>query len=125
MSNDFIRRIKNEITRAEHASEDILAQIEEELEANPSAQLWILRGDAIQLSDVDDEDMDEAEASYRQALELDPNSAEAYESLGHFTLDMNDDPLAAAEYFRRAIALGAGKSAKEGLKEAEAELADQ
>ncbi|HEX7154715.1 MAG TPA: hypothetical protein VF618_24730 [Thermoanaerobaculia bacterium] len=119
MSNDFIRRIKEEITRAEHASEDVLADIEEELERNPSAALWILRGDAIQLSDLEDEELDEAEASYRQALELEPNSAEALESLGHFMLDMNDEPQTAADYFRRAIALGAGKSAREGLREAE------
>ena len=125
MPSDFIRRIKSEITRAEGASGEIISQIEDELERAPSAELWILRGDAIQLiDDEEDVDLDEVEASYLAALELDPNSADAYESLGHFAFGVADDPRAAAEYFRAAIARGAGKGAREGLAEAEDELAE-
>lgn len=125
MSSDFIRRMKGEITRTEHASAALLAEIEDELERAPSAELWILRGDALQLSDSDEDDLDEVEASYRKAIELDPNSADAYESLGHFILAMDDDAEASLEYFRKALALGAGDSAREGLREAEAELRDR
>ena len=124
MSSDFIRRIKNEITRAEGASGEILAQIEEELDRAPSAELWILLGDAIQLSDDDEVDLDDVEASYLAALELDPNSADAWESLGHFAFGVADDARAAAEYFRAAIKHGAGAGAREGLAEAEDELAE-
>ena len=125
MSSEFVRRIKGEISRAEHASPSVLAEIEDELAMRPSAELWILRGDALQLSDDDDDDViEEVESSYRQALELDPNSADAYESLGHFLFSVHDDAGASIEFFRRAITLGAGASAREGLKEAEDELAE-
>ncbi|HEY0140914.1 MAG TPA: hypothetical protein VGF48_08460 [Thermoanaerobaculia bacterium] len=124
MSDDFVRRIKNEIFRAEEASPAVLAQIDEELERQPSAALWILRGDALQLSEDDEYDPQDAETSYLKALELDPQSAEAYESLGHFTFAVNDDARASVQYFQRAIELGAGESAREGLREALDELAE-
>jgi len=124
MSDSFIRRIKNEISRAEHASAGVLEEIEEELERAPSAALWILHGDALQLCD-DEERLEEAEESYLQALELDPQSAEAYESLGHFTFAIHDDARASLELFEKAIALGAGASARDGLREAREELASE
>lgn len=124
MSSDFVRRIKSEISRAEEASPAVIAEIDDELERAPSAELWILRGDALQLIGEDDDDPEEVEASYRNALELDPNSADAYESLGHFIFSVTDDCSEAIEYFRKAIALGAGDSAREGLREAEEELAE-
>lgn len=120
MSSDFVRRIKSEISRAEEASPAVIAEIEDELERSPSAELWILRGDALQL--MDEDDLEEVETSYRNALEIDPNSADAYESLAHFIFSVSDDPTEAIEYFRKAIALGAGDSAREGLREAEEEL---
>ena len=123
MPSDFIRRIKTEISRAERASDDVLSQIDDELERAPSAELWILRGDALQLTDdEDDEQLEEVESSYRAALELDPNSADAYESLGHFILAVGDDAGESIDYFRKAIELGAGQSARDGLREAEDEL---
>lgn len=124
MSNDFIRRIKSEISRAEHASDSVIKQIEEELERNATAELWILHGDALQLADEEKFDVEEAEASYMTALELDPKAADAYESLGHFTFAVHDDARAAVQYFQRAIELGAGASAREGLKEAQDELTE-
>jgi Tfp pilus assembly protein PilF len=120
VSSDFVRRIKSEISRAEEASPAVIAEIEDELERSPSAELWILRGDALQL--MDEDDLEEVETSYRNALEIDPNSADAYESLAHFIFSVSDDPTEAIEYFRKAIALGAGDSAREGLREAEEEL---
>ena len=122
MSSEFVRRMKSAISRAEHASPEMLDEIEDELERDPSAELWILRGDAIQLSDADDSDLDDAARSYLEAIELDPNSADAYESLGHFTFAVNDDARGSIEFFRKAIELGAGASAREGLREAEEEL---
>lgn len=123
MSEEFVRRIKTEITRARRASSEVLAQIDEELQGQPSAELWILRGDALQLYDGDEYDLEDAEASYHQALELDPQSADAWESLGHFTFAVSDDARGSLQYFRKAIELGAGASAREGLREAEEEIA--
>jgi tetratricopeptide (TPR) repeat protein len=124
MSDSFIRRIKSQISRAEHASADVLEEIEEALQREPSAALWILHGDALQLCD-DEERLEEAEESYEQALELDPKSAEAYESLGHFIFAIHDDARASLPFFEKAIELGAGASAREGLREAREELADE
>lgn len=123
MSDEFIRRIKNEITRDEQASAAVIAEIEDELQRSPSARLWILHGDAIQLADEDEYDIEDAEESYVRALELDPKSAEAYESLGHFVLAVHEDAGAALQYFQRALELGAGASAREGMREAEEALA--
>ena len=123
--SEFARRIRREITSAEEASTSIIAEIDDELERAPSAELWILRGDAIQLCDDEEAyDLEEAGASYERALELEPNNAEAFESLAHYTFSVLDDPAKSVELFRKAISLGAGASAKEGLREAEQELAD-
>ena len=124
MASAFIRRVKDEIAQAGGASPEIVSQIEEELERAPTAELWILRGDAIQLCEDDEIEIEDAEASYRQALELDPRSADAFESLGHYTYAILDDARGALEYFHRAIELGAGPSAREGLREAQEEIAD-
>jgi tetratricopeptide (TPR) repeat protein len=123
MTSEFIQRIREEILRAEAASPSILAQIEQELGREQSAELWILRGDAIQLSNGDEYDLQDAETSYLKALELDPASAEAYESLGHFTFALKDDARGSLHYFQRAIELGAGQGAREGLRDAMDELA--
>ena len=101
-----------------------LAEIEDELQRQPSAELWILRGgDAIQLSDGKFRNLQDAEASYHEALAVDPESADAYESLGYFTYAVKDDARGALPFFQRAIELGAGASAHDGLREALEELA--
>ena len=91
MADDVIRRIRNKIPTTEDVSSTLLAEIEDELQRQPSAELWILRGDAIQLSDGNFRNLQDAEASYHEALAVDPESADAYESLGHFTYAIKDD----------------------------------
>ena len=91
MSKEFVQRMKDEIARAEYASTSVLSEIAQELGRNPSPELWILNGDAIQLSEGGEHGLEEAEASYIRALELDSTFAEAYESLGHFTFAVKDD----------------------------------
>lgn len=92
------------------------------MRSRPSAELWILRGDAIQLSDGEDYELDDAEASYRNAIQLDPDCAAAYESLGYFTYAVLDDARASLQFFQKAISLGAGPSAQQGLQDAEDEI---
>jgi len=122
MSCEFIDRIRDEIGRDEGASKDLLRSIDEELQRDPSAELWILRGDAIQLSDGEGYELDDAEISYWNAIQRDPYSAAAYESLGHFTYAVKDNARASLQFFRKALSLGAGPSAHEGLRDAEDEI---
>ena len=114
--------IRYEIRRRKAATPEILRQIEAALEESPSAELWILRGDAIQLSDGDTYTLADAEQSYLRAAELEPSSPESYESLGYFQPTVMDDAAEAKTFFERAIALGAGQSAKHGLQRAVSEL---
>ena len=94
-----------------------LQKLEEGLRHFPkSARLWILRGDLIQLGGEDPRySLDDALASYRMALEVDPTSADAHESVGHFLDAVANEPAEAEPYFRKAIELGGGKTASDGL----------
>lgn len=91
-----------------------------------SARLWNLRGDVIQLLDDDPTDHglapDEALRCYERAAEAAPDDAEAFESIGFYHDEFEDDPEAAEEPLRRALALGAGASACAGLARVLAEL---
>jgi tetratricopeptide (TPR) repeat protein len=122
MRTEFHEEIRRKIADAGGTSPALLKEIDRELTQRPSASLWVLRGDALQLSDGGATALDEAERSYREALDLDPNFGEAYEALGHFVFAVRDDAAASSAYFRRALELGAGQSALEGLDESEAEV---
>jgi len=114
--------IRSEIRRCDGATPEILRQIDVALEESPSAELWILRGDAIQLSDGLTHTVADAEQSYLRAAELEPLSSFAYESLGYFHLAVMDDAATAKTFFERALALGGGESSSEGLRNAMTEL---
>lgn len=118
----LIDDVRDAIARDGHASEEMLRRIEEELLVRPSAELWILRGDAIQLMDALTYSLEEAEASYRKAAELAPTSPAPYESLGWFTYAVMDDARGSLEFFRKAVELGAGESALEGLHGVQEEI---
>jgi Flp pilus assembly protein TadD len=114
--------IRAEMQGAGRATPELVRRIDAALEHNPTATLWILRGDAIQLSDEATYSLSDAEQSYLHAIELDPASHQAYESLGHFHYAVMDDAATAKTFFERAIALGGGESLSEGLRNAVAEL---
>jgi Flp pilus assembly protein TadD len=114
--------IRSEIRRCGKATPEILRRIEAALEESPSADLWILLGDAIQLSEGDTHSLDDAERSYERAMELEPSSPEPHQSLGNFHYAVMDDPAKAKTFFECAIALGGGESSRDGLQEAIAEL---
>ena len=116
--------IRRRVAREGVASPDDIDAIDDILEAEGvSVELLILRGQLIQLvADGRADELEEAFACYQEAVELDPASAEAHEEIGHFLDDVAEDPREAAIFFRKAIELGAGPSAHEGLLEVLAQL---
>lgn len=121
---EYVAAILEEVLRDERATPAALALLEDALERFPdSAAIWCLRGDVFQLGeDEDGAAFESAEASYLKAAELDPRSPEPHESLGHLYDAIYDEPERAAKCFRKAIALGAGATAHEGLAEVLAEI---
>ncbi|MEA2161985.1 MAG: hypothetical protein QOK37_112 [Thermoanaerobaculia bacterium] len=123
MSN--LETIRSAVRRRENVTPETLKEIDAALDSDPSAALWILRGDAIQLSNGDSYDLADVEQSYQRGIELAPSLPEPYESLGYFYFAVMDDAAKAKPYFEHAIALGGGESAASGLQEAVAEIRDR
>jgi tetratricopeptide (TPR) repeat protein len=122
--SQYIGAILEDVLRDERATPKALALLDEALARFPaSAALWCLRGDVLQLADEDDgAAFETAEASYLRAAELEPRNPEPHEGLGRLYDAIFDEPARAAESFRKAISLGAGPSAHEGLAEVLAQL---
>jgi tetratricopeptide (TPR) repeat protein len=74
------------------------------------------------VADEEPDALEEALTCFQDAVKLDPASAEAYEELAHFLDDVADEPAEAEVFFRRAIELGAGESAHEGLRDVLSQL---
>jgi tetratricopeptide (TPR) repeat protein len=117
--------IRAEIRRSGRVSPETLGRIDAALGEYPSAELWILRGDAIQLSDGDTHSLLDVEQSYERAIEFDPSSWQAYEALGHFHYAVMDDASQAVAFFERALDLGGKESARDGLRQALEEMRDR
>src|SRR5438876_747112 len=66
--------------------EAALAKLEGYLKRHPEcSEIWVLRGDLIQLLDRQDgPPLSEAAKSYEKALWINPNSLEALEGLAHY-----------------------------------------
>ena len=116
--------IRRRVAREGSASPDDIDAIDDILETEgASAELLILRGQLIQLvADGRPDELEEAFACYQEALELDSDSASAHEEIGHFLDDVADEPAEAIPFFRKAIELGAGASAREGLRDVLSQL---
>jgi len=119
-----IADIRRRVARVGAASPDDIDAVDDILDAEGSSvELLILRGQLIQLvADTGPEELEEAFACYQEALELDPGSAYAHEEIGHFLDDVADEPSGALAFFRKAIELGAGASAHEGLRDVLSQL---
>lgn len=119
-----IVELRRRVSRLGTARPEDIDVLDDILEAEgPSAEMLILRGQLIQLvADGREDELDEALACYQEAIELDPSSADAHEEIGHFLDDLADDPAEAVPYFRKALELGAGPSAQEGLESALSQL---
>jgi len=120
----YVAAILEQVLRDERATPAALALLDEALARFPdSAALWCLRGDVLQLGDEEDGTaFEDSEVSYLKAAELDPANPEPHESLGRLYDAIFDEPERAAESYRKAIALGAGESAREGLAEVLSQL---
>jgi tetratricopeptide (TPR) repeat protein len=122
-----IADIRRRVARSGGATDEDVDAVDDILEAEgASAELLVLRGQLIQLiADDHPEELEEALACFQEALEIDPTSAEAHEEIGHFLDDVADDPAEAVPFFRKAIELGAGASAEEGLRDVLGQLAEE
>jgi tetratricopeptide (TPR) repeat protein len=111
--------IRKRVARDGEALPSDIDELDDILEAEgPSVDALILRGQLIQLVDGEDSEVfDEAFACFQEAVELDPTSADAFEELAHFMDDVADEPEEAEAFFRKAIELGAGETAREGLRD--------
>ena len=102
---EHIEFIQSTLTEEGFASNDSLRAVEIALQEHPhSVQLWCLRGTLIQLDNGGDNvyQLDDALASYRKAIELDPGCAQAYEEIGHFHDAILDEPEQAQAYFQKS-----------------------
>lgn len=110
-----IREAKNSFINDELSPEP-LRLVEEALAQHPnSALLHCIRGDFIQLWDVPGYELEDALKSYERAAALDPQCAEAYESMGYYHDVIAQDLERSEMAFRRAIELGAGEQSYSGL----------
>jgi Flp pilus assembly protein TadD len=115
--SEFEDDIRQKIRERGFATAEILGEIEQELHRVPSAALWILRGDAIQLNNEAGPPLEEAERSYREATALSPASPKAYEELAWYFFLVRDEPAGAEPFARRAIELGGSEKVTELLCE--------
>ncbi len=74
-----------------------------------SFRLLIYFGDSIQLGSGSSEfDLSSAKKAYEKAIQVAPDEAEAFESLGCFLDAIEDDPNGALKYLEKAVELGGG-----------------
>lgn len=77
---------------------------DEAVQAYPaSAKLWCIRGDYIQLGPENcPHDLQEALLSYQRAVQVEPNCADAYDSIAYFLDAVENKPEEAKHYFKKA-----------------------
>jgi tetratricopeptide (TPR) repeat protein len=116
--SEYIERISELWPDSEqNISPEILALSTEAVEAFPEApELWCLRGHLIELAPEDyPVGIAEAGNCYRKATELDPEYADAWESLGYYLDNYDEDIDEADEAFRKAIETGGDGDSYIGL----------
>jgi cytochrome c-type biogenesis protein CcmH/NrfG len=112
-------QIRKAIKQQGGATLHVLKRIESAIADNPeSSHLWVLLGDAVQLSDTVEYRLEDAERCYQRAGELAPSSPTPQLELGYFYYAVMNDAAKAVPFFQRAVALGGGAEADEGLAEA-------
>jgi hypothetical protein len=114
MNPDEIRR---QVRSGALTADAALLLVEQALLESPTASVWVLRGDLIQLSETPSRPLADAADSYREAHRLDPESPEPLEALGHFFDAVIPDRAEAERCYRAAIAAGAGEGCARALKE--------
>ena len=105
--DDYIAELRSRVPDEGDLSLEVIALADEAVRAFPgSARLWCLRGDLIQIGPEScPHPLEEALASYRRAIEIDPGFADAWDEVGHFYDAVLDDERGAERYFREAARL--------------------
>ena len=120
----YISLVRSKVQAEDTIGNEIIELIDEAVSLYPqSSALWRLRGELILLGE-DDKGYEPSDAlsSYSKAIEIDPNCAKAYESIGYYYDAIDDDPEKAIGPFERAVELGAGVNSYVGLARVMAEL---
>ena len=86
-----------------------------------SPKLKMIKGAYIQLGESDKYNLEEAEACFREAIDLDDQNPEAYLELGWYFLNVKDLPENAISYFSKAkeLAQRSVSEAIDGLSKAQ------
>ena len=102
--NDYIAELKTRWPRDFETPLETIALVDEAVREFPrSPRLWCMRGRLIQLgSESCPHSLDDALASFKRAIEIDPQFAEAWEEAAYFYHNVLDDETAAQPYFREA-----------------------
>jgi tetratricopeptide (TPR) repeat protein len=102
--NDYIEELKKRWPRTdEKPTMEAITLADEATRAFPrSPKLWCMRGDLIQLGPENAPSLDDALASYKRAVEIDPQFIEAWEEIGNFYDNVLDEEDKAKPYFREA-----------------------
>lgn len=116
--SEYIEQISELWPESEHdVSPKVLALADEAVQAFPDApELWCLRGHLIELAPEGySVALTDAADCYRKATQLDPDYADAWESLGYYLDNYDEDLDAAEQAFVNAIRTGGDADSYIGL----------
>jgi tetratricopeptide (TPR) repeat protein len=107
--DEYISELKKRWPRQGDATLETIALADEAVRTFPLwPRLWCILGNLIELGPENcPHSLDDALASYKRAIEIDPLFAEAWEEAGYFYHNVLDDEPAAQPYFREAKKLKA------------------
>jgi tetratricopeptide (TPR) repeat protein len=111
--DDYLSEIARLVRERGDVGADAVLLADAAVTAHPSSvRLWCRRGDLIQLGPEETPHaLEDARASYERALQLDPDSADALESLGHYFDAVEPDESLAESYLAKSIERGASRAA--------------
>ncbi len=103
-AQDYIARLRAGWPKSGDASLEDIILADEAVRAYPqSAQLWLMRGDLIQLGPEScPHPLEEALASYERAVQIAPEYAQAWDEIGHYYDGVLDDVTTARRSFKEA-----------------------
>ncbi|MFO1512337.1 MAG: hypothetical protein U1F83_05385 [Verrucomicrobiota bacterium] len=102
--NDYIAELKNRWPRKGEATMETITLADEATRVCPrSPTLWCMRGNLIELGPENCPcSLDDALASYKRAIEIDPHFIQAWEDVGYFYRNVLDEEDEAKPYFHEA-----------------------
>lgn len=102
--NDYIEELKKRWPRRGKATIEAITLADEATRAFPhSPKLWCMRGNLIEHGpENSSRSLDDALASYKRAVEVDPQFIQAWENIGDFYHDVLDEKDKAKPYFHEA-----------------------